>query len=654
MSEAIGYSVWHSRMGGEPTGPSTYDPWADTNLMIPSEVRDPTGPDIAAATMELNLPMVSDWCWNWKNFLTVGDRVAVISDHADPADRKILFCGFLADVNWTFDRKQQAIVTAVATAFRLARDADYLVYGRRMLARNGSDLTLYSGLPCEFNAGGRPNRSAAPCTTIEGAPSGGVYYFTSETDPDAAFWTITDALEYLMWFYNADQTWLVNYDFTAADYAAAFTAPPVQMDVEGMSLWAALAAVAAHGGYDLACVAGLTGGEAVAETISLVRRGAGTEQILDHQPPAANGSFDAFDAERTNLFAASVAEATASCVTSPVVAGARPLYEITIECSKAWDPAILELPSGSSVVMPGDEKANSTNDYVKRYVVGGSDFSIYAAAGRLWDANTDGFFSDSPTSLAVPDLAAAAGQTAGSWPVMPYKPRKMLSQLAGGNQVAGLEHYVEYTIDGGSNWYALGGNQCRVPEGAMGVFITAANLAAIYPDGGNQQTDNLFQKLIDATASVKVRLTCCVASPHRSYCVAERRSTAGTEFSQAAYFDRGVEGAFRVRAASSRFYGTDVPAAEADETASLAAAAAGLQDINEDRYIEAGMTIEWIAPDISLGDRITRIGGIEVDLRTGSGAATRSPRVVCRTFRLAADTLQTELTLDTERKQPVL
>jgi len=66
------------------------------------------------------------------------------------------------------------------------------------------------------------------------------------------------------------------------------------------------------------------------------------------------------------------------------------------------------------------------------------------------------------------------------------------------------------------------------------------------------------------------------------------------------------------------------------------------------------MTIEWIDPDINLGDRITRIGGIEVDLRTGAGAATRSPRVVCRTFRLTTDTGQMELTLDTERKQPVL
>lgn len=653
MSEVIGYTVWHSRMNGEPTGPSTYGPWEDTDLLIASEVRDPVAPDVAAATMELNLPYLNDFCWNWKNYLNVGDRIAVVSDHATEADREILFCGFLADVDWTFDTSQHVIVTAVGTPFRLKRDADYLIFGRRMLAKNGSDINLYSGLPCVFNEGGRPNRSADACLTIDGAPSGGVYYFTSVTDPDAAYWTITDALEYLMWFYNASQKWLTNYDFTAGDYAAAFTAPPVQMDVEGMGLWAAIAAVADHGGYDLSCRTAIAG-ETITESIRLIRKGAGAEQVLDHQPPAADGSFDAFDAERTNLFAASVAEATASCVTSPVVAGARPLYEITIECGKAWNSSGLSLPSGARVVMPGDEKANSTNDYVKRYVVGGAEFTDYSEVGRLWDANTDGFFSDAPWSLSVPDVAALAGQTAGSWPVMPYKPLRMLTQLAGGKTAAGLEQYIEYTIDGGSNWYAFGGNQCRVLDGTLGVYITAANLAGIYPDGGSQQTDNLFQKLIDAPASVKVRLTCCVASPHRTYYTPERRPAAGTAFEQSAFFDRSAEGELRVLAASSRFYGGGAAADEADQTARLTEVAAGLQDINEDRFIEAGMTIEWIAPDINLGDRVTRIGGIEVDLRTGSGAATRSPRVVCRTFRLAADTYQTELTLDTQRKQPVL
>ncbi len=639
-------------MGGKPTGPSAYGPWRDTDLLIPSEVRDPVGPAVAAATMELNLPSVADFCWNWKNHITPGDRVAVVSDHAEDADRKCIFSGFIADSDWTFDTNQQVIVTAVGAPFRLLRDSKHVIFGRYMENKSGG-IVCFTGLPCVFNANGRPNRSVS-AFPIEGAPDEGIHVFTADNDHNAEYWSVTDALEYLMWFYNLSETWVINHLFSTADFEATLSSQPVTTDVEGNGLWAALAAVAEHGGYDLACRYTLSG-EYIFSAIHLVRKGAGTEQVLDHQPPAADGSFDAFDSERTNLFAASVAEATASCVTEPIVAGARGLHEITIELISAWESSRLTLPSGSYIVSPGQEKANASSDYVKRYVVGGADFAEYSACGRLWDGNTDGFYIGPPWyELTIPDVAALAGKTAGSWPVMLYKPHRMVSKISAGPNAAGVEHYVEYTIDGGINWYPLGGNQCRVLGGSLGVYITAANLAEIYPDGGDKNTDNLFYKLWKTPASVKVRLTCCVASPHRGYCWSDRRSTAGTAFRQGEFFDRDALGIVRERAVSSRFSGTDVPADTADETTRLQTAAVGLLDINEDKVIEAGLTMEWIAPEINLGDRVTRIGGIEVDLKTGSGAAVRSPRVVCRTFRLTADTLQTELTLDTERKQPVL
>ncbi len=647
MPTAIGHRVLLSRRKGRPSRPYAWDALRDTDLLLPIDVTDPVAPAVGTASMLFNFPAAIDHVWNWRQHFAPDDAVAIVSDHALEADRYVLFAGFVADVDFSYGRTASAKVTAVGTAFRLAHDRDYLVYGRHMLAQNGK-VYGYGGPLCSFNAGGRPNRSATLYGDIDGAPDRGVALFTGDDDVAAVDWTFTAAVEYLLWSYNAPQLWLGNHAFAAADYADD---PVVQLSVNGLSVWDALAALAEHAGWDLFVEYAYAGPGEIAGTIVLRRIGAGTVQAFDHQPPAADGSLAVLDTDDTNLFAATIAEAVSSCVTTPVVAGGTWLYEITIELRQAWDPADLSLSGGEDVIAPGKEIDNAGADYVMRYCTTGSLFPAYAAVGRLWDANTDGRFSGAPWNLPVPDLGALTGNPAGLWPTMAYAPKRMLTALAANPLSAGVETYLEWTIDAGANWHRLIGY--RLQRRQLGVYLTVANLAAIVPLGGTKATDNLAEKLLTVPGNVRMRLTCSVASPVRSMAMPGRRQLAGTAFEQAAWFDRGAAGQKRVRCESSRFHGSDLSADEADNRAELAAAAVQLQALNEDRFIEAALPLEWIAPTIGLGDRVERIGGIGVDLRTNAGPQARCPRVVGRRFHLTPEQYQTTFTLDTWRKVPV-
>ena len=87
----------------------------------------------------------------------------------------------------------------------------------------------------------------------------------------------------------------------------------------------------------------------------------------------------------------------------------------------------------------------------------------------------------------------------------------------------------------------------------------------------------------------------------------------------------------------------------------LRRAATRVQDLNEDRFVEASIPLERIDPDgYPIGGQVRRIDGIEVDLSVTCGGASRYPRIVARTFRLSPDRLGMDLILDTDRQRPVL
>jgi hypothetical protein len=396
----------------------------------------------------------------------------------------------------------------------------------------------------------------------------------------------------------------------------------------------------------------------------LKRRGQGTARTLKHQIPAADGTFPVLSLAATDLFSASIAESVASAITDPLVVGAREMYEITIPLQPAWDPAKLAVPADGVVVPAGLEDRYPSSAYVENYCGGGIG-DIYLDVGRLWDANTDGRWSCAPYNATLPDVADLVGDVDGPWPRMPYEARDCLTAVAvtTGTHRDALGRllpdvaaptrgaYLEWTPDG-TTWYTLAGESWQIVPGRLAVRLTVRNLTGIYPAEATRHTTNLFRLLADPAtrANVKLRLTCTIEGPDRSRAYPDRRATAGTRFTQAAYFDRSDMGGYRKVASGSRFMGGGAANEDNAAQGKLDAIATALQDQHEDRQIEAVLPIEWPDHTLNLTDVITRIEGIEYPLGINSGQALRYPRVVGITRQLTAETWMMAVSLDTDRR----
>ena len=648
----IGWRVLRARRKGQDWGHLK-----DLHVLAPTEVRDPIAPNWPVAKLIL-LPEAGH-SWDWGRWLRIDDRLAIVSDHVDLADRIILFDGYVIEGGCEFDRNENLIVTAVGRPFRLAHDRGYQVYGRVQLSKAG-DATLYPALPCVFNPGGRPNCGGKHAQADQ-PDQPDQWVFCDPSNPSARLWTAIAAIEYLLLTYNADETYIANPTFTRFERD---NSPTIQVDVDGLSLLAAIAKIGDHAGYDVS--ESITSSDNVDDgiegeidhTLAVTRRGEGELVTIRHQP-TRDGVMEVLDTRRTNLFAARLAHTAASSVPAPVVLGGRDLFEITIPLYPAWANASSgDWPEGLAVVNPGNELASTSDTYVKRYCTIGDEHADYAEVGRLWDANSD----DKYAWATVPDMAALAGQAAGSWPKMPYKTRRLLTKLGASKFAAGAEVFLEYRYFEGS-WNRL--TKFKHFPDRLAIYLPMVNVAEILPPDGVVKTDDFFTKLMTGYGNVEMRLTCTVSSPHRRVLTPGQPTRTGTRFAQSAQFDKGPLGQRRTRAASSRFYsknidtGRDVgPAADVIDTKSmkyvdrLAVEANRIQAINADRFIESSLTLEYIAPAaVPLAGQVRRLGGIGINLATNAGVAIRYPRIVRRVFRLQSG--QMDLILDTDRQAVV-
>jgi len=667
----VGYSteLWGVRAGlGAPE--QVWEP-PDSNLSC-TEVIERLAPDVTSAKLRM-VAANRFYAWQWRNMIGVYDNVRVTSNQAAAADRTCVFTGFLVDHDMHFSgSRDEVIVTAMSNAHRLKSDT--CVYGRQMLY-DAADSTAWTqlihatGLKCSFNAGGLPNRSKYYTQQSQyrvGIAAGGtltsVPVFTWDGDPDAEYWTLWQAIRYLQAFYNEAETWLTNYPMTV-DLVKG-PGPLVKVDCDGLDAWSAMAACCRQAGYDLyesySDVNPAADGPPTT-AISIVKWGAGTQRTVKHQDTDVDDNDDqvasALDLEKTNLFGATIAESTASCVASPIVAGGRETVEITVDLYQAWDPGRLNVTT-SDVIKPGEESDNETDTYVKRYYTRGSEFGRYSDVGRLWDANSDKRYSGSPYNcLDGGDLGVAADLAIKTWPRMPLPPRPCLTRhgtSASGR--ASQEAVLQVSFDSGSTWRPLSG--FRMLKDRLGVQLTAANLASIVKPTGDKTdpADTLIGCLIDSPATVKMRLTCSVASPLRRIVNPPRRATAGTPHETKRFFDRSAADAARRRSSSSIFESgdpSDFPADTADAGNKLSLIAAAIQDAAEGRTLEANLPIEWPDEDLGLTDVITRIDGIDYDLAATQGARRVYPRIVGRTLLLGPQHAMS-ISLDSTRKAGVV
>ncbi|HUS91156.1 MAG TPA: hypothetical protein VM695_04865, partial [Phycisphaerae bacterium] len=353
------------------------------------------------------------------------------------------------------------------------------------------------------------------------------------------------------------------------------------------------------------------------------------------------------DPKKTENYSGSVAESQASVVNAPIVFGSRKIYEITVELGKAWLPALSPWAAdGYHPARDGDDKESL---YYSRYVVGGSAFGTGQMAGRLWDANTDGRYDK--WALTRRDVAALA--TAGNdevWPAMPHKPLPLFSWINDlSNQV--VRAWAEYSTAGSARQRLIAG--WRMLTDRIGLYITQKDLADIVPaEYADKFAGNFFQAIIDNAAAVRVWLTCAIKGPHRLMHSVARSPQSGSAFSQVAAFDRGQAGEFRFSqaGAGSPTLAGILVAKNHDGTADLVRAATRIAEVAQDRAAEATFELPWPEPEISIGDRIEKLEGLEYSFGINAGAARRYPRVVGLTYGLTPGNYNTQIVLESERK----
>jgi len=639
---------------GEPAGPDSYERRASGSLFEPISLELPMAPAVPRLRFEID-PNIIKMPWMWSNHVGFDDMIELTSDHRGD-DRVGMFSGFLTEPDWSYQAGDAACsLTAMGRSQRLLSDTP--VYGRWMQDSAG-EVRFYSGLPCSFNPGGRPNRSAKI-----GAAAGGVNscVFTYVGDPEAYYWAPIHAMAYLLGNYNYDQTWLDNPTFTDSQRDDD---RPIVASVEGQSLWEALATVAAAGGYDVWEAFEIPEDPAgdsepqVASAIKFQLRSAGTLRQVRHQ--AYRGSLATLDIKKTNSYTARVAESNASCIAAPVILGGAKLTQLTIELYKAWDPALLAYSASTDgpLILENDEQTT----YRKRYVPGGDDFLQYGSVGRRWDANTDGLYNKWFVNTENPeehqaDLGELVDGAAGTWPAMPYKPRPLLDRLGQGRSA--LVYWTPDWSAETSDYTTYELRSAHVDPERLAVYLTQANLASIrYGDTTDKATHNFFYHLINDSATTKVFLICTIASPIRCSFSAARRTSAGTAFTTSRVFDRGQAGGLREihGGAKSPWYqqGSSAGGDEADDRGQLAKIAGAIQDAAGDRTIEASFELPWPETDLSLGDHIDRIAGIDYKLGINTGAAARFPRIVRLVYNLTPETYDTQIVLDTDRQAGVV
>ncbi|NLF33261.1 MAG: hypothetical protein GX591_20540 [Planctomycetes bacterium] len=607
---------------------------------------------------------VDDWI---RIYRYVPGGQAVEADH--------LFDGLVTSVRTQADAHGAAtVIRCHSLAWRLWRDR--LVFGqyRRSALQaathpaGAEGVSFYAGLPCEFNPGGRPNMDPVDFTTADGeAPEFRAPLFCEPGAAGARWWTWRDALQYLQWFYNGDQGFIANRDFTPAERLAGGWPLAIERDLTGLRLWEALALVARAGGADLfetiaptaedetaLAAAAAAAGESpapagpgvvagISHAIAVVPWGTGSAVSIRLQAAA---DAPVLDLEQTNLFGHTLDVDAAAAVTCPCVAGGRPLYELAVPLTAAWTAADLDTTLTLPSACP-PAAGEMGLDYAKRYVTSGAEHAQYRDAGRYWRAITDA----ASTADDFCDLAALVGEAAGSWPPMRHRPLALLAATA---TAGGEPAFAEISWDAGDTWVRLA--QAAIADDELAIRITAADLRAVANPADDEQT--LWGDLAGAaadppTADVPlVRLVCCVAGPSRPLAWPARRPGGGTSFAASHWFDRGAAFQRRTRTAGSPLAADDAaPAGASDGThqgLSLDAYATRLQDLLESRLIHASLPLEIPLDDVELGDTVERIEGVELDLAANSGPARRAPRIVAIRHDLQRDGMV--LMLDTDRE----
>jgi hypothetical protein len=382
---------------------------------------------------------------------TVGTSVAT---DPDPTSKEgtgvVVFEGSLQITGFgmsgaTATRDESETVTLVGTdvaAIDNLRPEHYVI-GRWYAQGTTPTPVLIDGpsLPCVFNAGGRPNRSAAPKVDADTGEAPNVmqaYLFSSDGgasggDPAAEYWTVKEALRHLVvcWLFgilesaggDAQGELPRAVDLEPETYSALFTDDASgdrwggldkllpEVDVQNLGVFDAIHQVCEAAGYRMAVLPRMgrplpiaNEGESATRVadrlyeLRLWRAGAGPENALRiANREGVNGAATAAELLADFNVSRLGGVRDSSSVRNNISACGRTLIETTVELKPMWDPADVDDLSEAGGTLGQRHhsfpKGLDGDPYHQRHVKDGKLYEQYKHVGRLWGLDETGAFA---------------------------------------------------------------------------------------------------------------------------------------------------------------------------------------------------------------------------------------------------------------------
>jgi hypothetical protein len=623
--------------------------------------------------------------------LTPTDRIVVLGTTGRTDDgtgrqatRQVLWDGFprlpQCDVSAT---SQHVTFTGVGVAARLW---DTPIYGRlqreaKTTASTGDVLNV--PLPCRFNPDGKPNKTAdgADWDPAEDLWPGGLEFpvfmesgLTRDPDP-RGYWTLADAAKYLMAFCNAEEEFIENPDFSVltsllknrrpaedadgnpeGDYfdpsdSSTYTEDTISVrdyDASNRPWPEALHELLGYAGFGMRFVCEDDGDGFPYNFLEIYRKDQdGPTDPKELRFPRSTARLDEEAVDIQGLRVSHDFHGIANRVqleTKPV------RYEMSFILAPGFVPN------------SGDGAAANRKDF-SRSNIDASDNLSKRNKYRLhvFDEGGDGHWSFASTATVtdLPDFAPFWPKDDDGNPtwIPRYRPgsttlftkgadnKPLKAQLAISTDYANGEGPVLW--DGSGTWQVIHGGW-ELLKDRLGIWISCENpgtwnigknKGGTYPAG----VVDAITAMCDPTADVKqfyLRLTTTIESDYDLGVVAERRKASPIAYDITRVTDAADHFRKQIIVQDSAFnVGNDDKTAR-DDKAKAKAHAEQLRAAHEFPPLAGSITIPGVNLALRIGDRVSKIDGRDVSLRTNLGAeqgeAPTYPFVVAVTWTLGS------------------
>lgn len=623
--------------------------------------------------------------------LGYGDMMRIRTDEPNPAERTVLFVGFITSVhseiaggsdqvrahehNSYVLRDHRWLMSITSPIFgQIARGPDdFTDYGTDAQAPIDGAYTFLGGRRAIFNENGKPN-SAPRLLSYLNSTGATLCQIPIFADPDIAVpWTALEMLQYIMSplfnrAYNYipidDPALLAGLDH--ADWNRVLN----HIVIDGLNVIEAVHLVCSHLGWGFRLDYGNNDTAffvfyKVAAASSYSRNRNNTTILHQLHAPYPGESIDVPIAEgRKMLWAMTLAEDISSVVNNPWGIGAPHRFEITAELVPAWlDTDLTPDTSAGNENLFITEAAlqemtdpNSKN-YYKYYHPRGSSFK--RDVGRKWALNEAGRYSKTSAhdrgmpfdfATVIDDFYIKDSNGKRNYAAFNRQLLPCLTIDKGSLNSIGI--LLEFSFDGGITWQTIPSAVSSLSD-ECGIYIDEANLAELVDESEGKISGgtldgiqlNLWTSLCDDLENARsfkddfwktrVRVTASVQLDTRLARQAKPTMASGSPFLHSRVYDFSEKYKVQQRSLSSAMDLSSLPSDDIDDTAIFDAHLDAVRQANEDLSVSGIFTLKrlWLgdgsgAVDFLIGDGIEKITGREYSLSAAVGNHAVYPEII--------------------------